>query len=80
MKGYNIIFNIIKSNNEDERYKENIIKSLYIIQVVVKKIDNQKLYDIKYFTSIFIFLLENKTVEESIITMRIILNSFQHLL
>ena len=76
LKGYNIIFNIIKSNNEDERYKENIIKSLYIIQVVVKKIDNQKLYNIKYFTSLFIFLLENKTVEESIITMRIILNNF----
>ena len=76
LKGYNIIFNIIRSNNEDERHKENIIKSLYIIQVVVKKIDNKKLYDIKSFTSLFEFLLENKTVEESIITMRIILNSF----
>ena len=76
LKGYNIIFNIIRSNNEDERHKENIIKSLYIIQVIVKKIDNKKLYDIKSFTSLFEFLLENKTVEESIITMRIILNSF----
>ena len=76
LKGYNSIFNIIRSNNEDERHKENIIKSLYIIQVVVKKIDNKKLYDIKSFTSLFEFLLENKTVEESIITMRIILNSF----
>ena len=62
LKGYNIIF--------------NIIKSLYIIQVVVKKIDNKKLYDIKSFTSLFEFLLENKTVEEDIITMRLILNSF----
>ena len=76
LKGYNIIFNIIRSNNEDERHKENIIKSLYIIQVIVKKIDNKKLYDIKSFTSLFEFLLENKTVEESIITMRIILHSF----
>ena len=76
LKGYNNIFNIIRSNNDDEKHKDNIIKSLYIIQVVVKKIDNKKLYDIKSFTSLFEFLLENKTVEEDIITMRLILNSF----
>ena len=76
LKGYNNIFNIIRSNNEDERHKDNIIKALYIIQNVVKKLDNKKLYDIKSFTSLFEFLLENKTVEENIITMRIILNSF----
>ena len=76
LKGYNNIFNIIRSNNDDEKHKDNIIKSLYLIQVVVKKIDNKKLYDIKSFTSLFEFLLENKTVEEDIITMRLILNSF----
>ena len=76
LKGYNNIFNIIRSNNEDERHKDNIIKALYIIQNVVKKLDNKKLYDIKSFTSLFEFLLENKTVEENIITMRLILNSF----
>ena len=76
LKGYNNIFNIIRSNNDDEKHKDNIIKSLYLIQVVVKKIDNKKIYDIKSFTSLFEFLLENKTVEEDIITMRLILNSF----
>ena len=76
LKGYNNIFNIIRSNNEDERHKDNIIKALYIIQNVIKKLDNKKLYDIKSFTSLFEFLLENKTVEENIITMRLILNSF----
>lgn len=76
LKGYNNLFNIIRANNDDEKYKDNIIKSLYIIQVVVKKIDNRKFYDMKSFTSLFEFLLENKTVEEDIITMRLILNSF----
>ena len=76
LKGYNNLFNIIRANSDDEKHKENIIKSLYIIQVVVKKIDNKKLYDIKSFTSLFEFLLENKTVEEDIIIMRLILNSF----
>ena len=76
LKGYNNIFSIIRSNNEDEKHKDNMIKSLYIIQNVVKKIDNKKLYDVKSFTSFFEFLLENKTIEENIITMRIILNSF----
>jgi hypothetical protein len=76
LKGYNTIFNIIRANNEDEKHKENIIKSLYITQVVVKKIDNKKIYDIKSFTSLFEFLLENKTVEEDIIIMRLLLNSF----
>lgn len=37
LKGYNNLFNIIRANNDDEKYKDNIIKSLYIIQVVVKK-------------------------------------------
>ena len=76
LKGYNNLFNIIRANSDDEKHKENIIKSLYIIQVVVKKIDNKKLYDIKSFTSLFEFLLENKIVEEDIIIMRLILNSF----
>jgi hypothetical protein len=76
LKGYNTIFNIIRANNEDEKHKENIIKSLYITQVVVKKIDNKKIYDIKSFTSLFEFLLENKTVEEDILVMRLLLNSF----
>ena len=76
LKGYNNLFNIIRANSDDEKHKENIIKSLYIIQVVVKKIDNKKLYDIRSFTSLFEFLLENKTVEEDIIIMRLILNSF----
>jgi hypothetical protein len=76
LKGYNNLFNIIRTNSDDEKHKENIIKSLYIIQVVVKKIDNKKLYDIKSFTSLFEFLLENKIVEEDIIIMRLILNSF----
>ncbi len=76
LKGYNTIFNIIRANNEDEKHKDNIIKSLYITQVVVKKIDNKKIYDIKSFTSLFEFLLENKTVEEDILIMRLLLNSF----
>ena len=76
LKGYNTIFNIIRSNSEDEKHKDNIIKSLYITQVVVKKIDNKKIYDIKSFTSLFEFLLENKTVEEDILVMRLLLNSF----
>ena len=76
LKGYNTIFNIIRSNSEDEKHKDNIIKSLYITQVVVKKIDNRKIYDIKSFTSLFEFLLENKTVEEDILVMRLLLNSF----
>ena len=76
LKGYNNLFNIIKYNNDDEKYKDNILKSLYIIQVVVKKIDSRKVYDVKSFTSLFEYLLENKTVEEDIITMRLILNSF----
>jgi hypothetical protein len=37
LKGYNNLFYIIRANNDDEKYKDNIIKSLYIIQVVVKK-------------------------------------------
>ena len=76
LKGYNTIFNIIRANSEDEKHKDNIIKSLYITQVVVKKIDNRKIYDIKSFTSLFEFLLENKTVEEDILVMRLLLNSF----
>ena len=76
LKGYNTIFNIIRSNSEDEKHKDNIIKSLYITQLVVKKIDNRKIYDIKSFTSLFEFLLENKTVEEDILVMRLLLNSF----
>lgn len=76
LKGYNNIFQIIRNNSDDEKGKENNIKGLYIIQVIVRKIDNTKLYDIKSFTSLFEYLLENKIVEEDISTMRLILNSF----
>ena len=75
LKGYLNIFNIIKSNRDYESYKENIIKGLYIIQVVVKIMEN-RIYDLKSFINLFEYLMNNKITEEDNKTGKLILNTF----
>ena len=79
LKGYMYIFNVIKSNKDCDVNKENIIKLLYIIQIVVKRInDNSKLVDSNSFSELFQFLLSHKIIEEDIKTGRFILNTFSN--
>ena len=66
LKGYKILFDLIRINNDNEYGKRNQIKALYIIQHLSKKIDNKKFIDFKSFISFYEYLLENRVNEEDI--------------
>lgn len=78
LKGYNILFELIKTDNDNEIGKLNIRKALIILQYLSKKIDNKKFDDIKSFISFFEYLLETKTNEEDSYRIEMIIRSFYY--
>ena len=77
-KGYKILFELIKGNYKNEKEKLNVKKALLIIQFLSKKLEYKKFDDIKLFTSFFEYLLENKTNEEDLYILEMIIRSFYH--
>ena len=78
LKGYKILFDLIRINNDNENGKINQIKTLYIIQLLSKKIDNKKFIDFKSFISFYEYLLENRTSEEDIYFIELTIRCFYH--
>ena len=78
LKGYKILFDLIRINNDNENGKRNQAKALYIIQHLSKKIDNKKFLDFKSFISFYEYLLENRTSEEDIFFIELTIRSFYH--
>ena len=78
LKGYLILFDLIKGHYDSEKGKLNVKKALYIIQYLSKKLDNKKFDDIKSFIAFFEYLLENKTNEEDLAVIEMLIRSFYY--
>ena len=78
LKGYKILFELIKGNYENEKEKLNIKKAIYIIQFLSRKLDYKKFNDIQLFISFFEYFLENKTNEEDLYILEMAIRSFYH--
>ena len=76
LKGYKILFELVKNNYENEKERIKQIKALLIIQFLSKKIENKIFSDVESFISFFEYLLENKANEENIVTIELTIRSF----
>ena len=76
LKGYKILFELVKNNYENENERIKQIKALLIIQFLSKKIENKIFSDVESFISFFEYLLENKANEENIVTIELTIRSF----
>ena len=76
LKGYKILFDLIRINKDNENVKINQIKALYTIQRILKNIINKESIDLKSFIAFFEYLLENRANEEDIHFIELTINSF----
>ena len=78
LKGYKVLFELIKTHYDNDKGKLNIRKALFIIQYLSKKLDNKKFDDIKSFINFFEYLLESKANEEDYAILEMSIRSFYY--